>query len=57
MIFTLLKIYSAISVSYVGMAFCFGAYFKFSKMHAALGNCLHYLLPLGILLASLLPKT
>ena len=55
-IFILVKVWNALAISYVGMAFCFGSFFKFSLMHAALGYCLHYLLPIGILIAYLLPK-
>lgn len=43
-------------LSYIGMAFVFVQYAKFDIMHAAFGHFMHYGLPIGILLCSVLPK-
>lgn len=43
-------------ISYVGMAFVFLFYEKYDRMHQNYGYCLHFAVPIGILIASLLPK-
>lgn len=52
----LVWLFNMFSLSYLGMAFVFMQYNKFKHMHSAFGHVLHYGIPLGILVVSMLPK-
>lgn len=55
-LFVILWVWNFFALSYLGMGFLFLEYRKFNVVHASVGHIIHYLIPVGIVIAMLLPK-